>query len=143
MSGETRRSESSWTTDSLKEYIEQRFMDADKTVQAALVAQEKAVAAALTAAKEAVDKANTAGEKRFDAVNEFRGQLADQTATLMPRMEYAAQHKALEDRVAELTDRVNRAEGSSRGVDKSWGVFVAIVGIAIAAVSLILAFVAR
>jgi hypothetical protein len=130
-----------WTVSTLRTHLEamlaasaelarQRFGDQDKAVQAALVAQEKAVAAALAATERAVIKAETAAEKRFDANNEFRGQLADQAATLMPRAE-AEQRlgsleekseqavKALTDRVGELADRINRSEGTTSGVSAS------------------------
>ena len=111
MSGETEKDVSGWTVDTLKEYADRRlqsiseyndrrFADQETAVQAALLAAKEAVAAALTAAKEAVDKANLAGEKRFDAVNEFRGQLADQTATLIPRSE-------AEQRMQTLSDKIN------------------------------------
>lgn len=56
--------------------VYQRFEDSDKAVQAALQAAEKAVG-----------KAEIAQEKRNETTNEFRGQLADQAATLMPRRE--------------------------------------------------------
>lgn len=95
-----------WTVETVKEYTDQRFTDNDKAVQAALVSQEKAVAAALAAAEKAVIKAETAADKRFDAVNEFRQTLTDQTNTFIPRAEYDAQHKALEDKVDVLTKLV-------------------------------------
>lgn len=86
----------------LRNYLDQRFSDNDKAVQTALVAQEKAVTAALQASKEAVLKAEIATEKRFDSVNEFRAQLADQSATLMPRSEFQVQHAALNDKIDTL-----------------------------------------
>lgn len=121
MSGETKGNISSWTVDTLKEYTEQRFTDQDKAVQAALLA-----------AKEAVIKAEVATEKRFEATNEFRGQLADQTATLLPRSEYDSNHKALEDKIDALTDRMNRNEGRGGGLNAAWGYLVGGIGIAIA-----------
>jgi hypothetical protein len=74
----------------------------EKSVQVALQAAEKAVTAALVAADRAVAKAEAAAEKRFESVNEFRGQLADQAGTFMPRVEYSAVHKALEERLESL-----------------------------------------
>ena len=68
--------ESEWTVETLKAHYDQRFIDQDRAVQAALNAAEKAVT-----------KAETASEKRFDAVNEFRAQLADQAQTFIPRAE--------------------------------------------------------
>lgn len=129
MSGETARQESGWSVDTLKEYIEALRSD-----------DQKAVQAALQAAKEAVIKAETATEKRFESVNEFRAQLADQSNTLMPRAEYTVQHKALEDRVSDLTDRINKTEGKSSGVNSSWGYLIGAVGLATAVISIILAF---
>lgn len=129
MSGETQRNESGWTVDTLKEYVMQRFGDNQKAVDAALVAQEKAVAAALAATKEAVIKAEVATEKRFESVNEFRAQLADQSNTLMPRQEYTVQHKALEDKLADLTTRVNVSEASKKGSELTIGKIYAAIGV--------------
>ncbi len=50
-------------------------------------AQQNAISAALAAAEKAVTKAEVAAEKRFDGVNEFRGQLKDQSATFITRTE--------------------------------------------------------
>lgn len=121
MSGETEKQVSGWTVDTLKEYFEQRFTDQDKAVQAALLA-----------AKEAVLKAEVASEKRFESVNEFRQQLSDQTNTFIPRPEYTAQHKALEDKVALLTDIMNQNKGGDISMNKIYaaiGAVGAILGI--------------
>lgn len=119
---------------------QQRFEAQQVAVKDALTSQEKAVAAALAAAKEAVAKAETASEKRFDAVNEFRQTLTDQTNTFLPRPEYNAQHKALEDRVTDLTDRINTKDGKSSGMDKTWGLILGGLGGIATIVGLILAF---
>jgi len=124
MSGETAKQESGWTVDTLKQHYDQRFADSETAVSAALVSQEKAVAAALAAAKEAVAKAETASEKRFDAVNEFRQTLTDQTNTFLPRPEYNAQHKALEEKVDIVTKKMNL----DRGGEISMGKIYAAVG---------------
>ena len=75
-----------WTVPTLYEHFTQRFSDSDKAVQAALEAAEKAVI-----------KAEAAADKRFDATNEFRGQLADQSATFMTKVEADLRFKALTD----------------------------------------------
>lgn len=118
MSGETERQVSGWTVDTLKEYIEQRFTDQDKAVQAALLA-----------AKEAVLKAETASEKRFESVNEFRGQLADQTATLIPRAEADTRFSALGEKVSDLTDRINKTDGAKVGSEVTIGKIYAAIGV--------------
>jgi hypothetical protein len=118
---------SDWTLETLKEYLDRRFDDSDKAIQAAL-----------QAAKEAVGKAEVATEKRFDAVNEFRGQLADQAATLLTRTEYDTNHKALEDKISDITDRINRNEGRGSGYSQSWAIFIAIGTLIVAILYLII-----
>lgn len=130
MSGETETMVSGWTVDTLhgqllmildergrryaaqfaamqaiaveadKRY-EQRFLAQQEAVQAALAAQEKAVNAALLAADRAVAKAEAASEKRFESVNEFRAQLSDQAANLMPRGEAEARFQATSEKQGE------------------------------------------
>lgn len=145
MSGETEQDVSGWTIDTLRSAILQQFRDLErllderyatqtKALDAAFVAAEKAVAAALESAEKAVAKAEMAAERRFEAVNEFRGQLADQAATLMPRIEYEAKHHALEKQVDELADRVTRAEGSSTGKGMMYGWLIAAAGVIISVV---------
>jgi hypothetical protein len=137
MSGETQKNESGWTVDTLKEHVTQRFDDNQKAIDAALVAQEKAVAAALAATKEAINKAEVATGKRFESVNEFRAQLADQSNTLMPRQEYTVQHKALESKLSDLTDRINIADGKIKGAQLTSGKIYAAIGGAVAIISII------
>jgi len=97
--------------------MEQRFIDQDKAVQAALLA-----------AKEAVLKAEVASEKRFESVNEFRGQLSDQTNTFMPRTEAEQRTSALAEKISDLTDRVNKAEGATKGSEVTIGKIYAAIG---------------
>jgi hypothetical protein len=111
----------------------QAALAADRSaVQAALTAQEKNTQAALVAAKEAVLKAETAAERRFEAVNEFRGQLADQAATFMPRAE-------AEQRLRSLAEKLDDLKGSSRaGASSLYGYLVAAAGVIFAVVSIVL-----
>ena len=124
--------ESSWTVDTLHKYTVQRIDDLVtllderhqsqiKATEAAFAAQQaamrtafdaadKAVQAALTAVEKASDRAEGTSDKKFESVNEFRGQLADQAANFIGRAEYSVQHKALEDRVTSIQDRVIQLE---------------------------------
>lgn len=140
MSGETESRPSSWTIDSLKEHVEVTRVEMDRRYEQRFEAQEKAVLAALTAAKEAVIKAEVAAEKRADAANEFRGQLADQAATLMPRSETTLMFDALRDRVDKLESTTDRTAGQRKGLADSWGYLVGIVALAGGVIAIILAF---
>lgn len=151
MSGETEQSVSGWTVDTLKAHFDilfaqidlryqQRYDAQGKALEAAMLAAEKAVQTALTAAEKAGRKAETAADKRFESVNEFRAQLADQAGTFMPRAEYETSHQALEDKVGALTERVNLAEGRTRGLNAGWAFLVGSAAILGAVIVALVAF---
>jgi len=117
MSGETEEQVSGWTVDTLRAHMaalmaekdlrdQQRFDAQQLALRDALTAQEKAVNAALTAAEQAVQKAEGAAEKRFDAVNEFRGQLADQARDFQPRKESQVLFDSLGEKISDLSKRL-------------------------------------
>ncbi len=66
---------------------EDRFKAQETAIAAALSAAEKLTAAAFAASREAILKAEASQAGVNERSNEFRGQLADQAATLMPRRE--------------------------------------------------------
>ncbi len=151
MSGETEKQVSGWTVDTSRQDLLRIINDLEKYVERRFTDQDKAVQAALLAAKEAVLKAETASEKRFESVNEFRKTLSDQTASFLPRPEYDANHKALEDKIdtktkatddkiQTLTDRLNVREGKSTGIATGWGYLLGGLGGIATIVGLILAF---
>jgi hypothetical protein len=153
VSGETEQHESGWTTDTLKYYTDQRFehlngalselramlderyRSQEKAMETAFSAADKAVQAALLSAEKAVTKAEVAAEKRFEATNEFRGQLADQAATFLPRTEAEAVNLRNTERINELQDRMNRAEGKGTGIATMYGWVVGAVGLLVAIVA--------
>jgi hypothetical protein len=102
---------------------EQRFKDS-----------QTAVDAALNAAKEAVLKAETASEKRFEGVNEFRGTLADQQRTLMPRAEAELRMSAMETQIATLARASTSRIAEQRGGREVWGYVVGAFGVLLAVV---------
>lgn len=67
------------STVSLREHVNQRFLDFDRRLSDARESDDKRVQLALTAAKEAVDKADQANDRRLDLLNEFRGQQSDES----------------------------------------------------------------
>ncbi len=102
-----------WTVDTLKEHVDQRFID-----------NEKAVNAALAAAKEAVNKAEAAQSDKNRMQNEFRGQLSDQATTFMPRKEAEATDQIMANDVAELKAWRREVEGRSAGLTQGWAILV-------------------
>jgi hypothetical protein len=144
MSGETEESVSGWTIDTAREYLNERidalremlnerYATQTKATDAAFVAQQtamktafdaadKAVQAALSAAEKATNKANEAADKRFAATNEFREQQRDMIAGFMSRVEFVAQHQALEAIVSQLRADIIAATASvvPRNEIESW-----------------------
>jgi len=130
----------------LREYLERLMDEADKRYQqrfeaqslgvnTALLAAKEAVGAALQAAKEAVAKAEAASERRFEGVNEFRKSLNDMQTTLMPRNEADRAMSAMNDKLAMLSSRMDKAEGAGGGLKAGWGYLIGAVGLAGAVVS--------
>jgi hypothetical protein len=131
MSGETARSESSWTVDTLKDHLtslitetekrltaadesaqkanQQRFDSQQQGVKDALTAQKEAVAAALVAAEKAVLVAETNAEKWRMNANEWRGSMLDRETKFAMRTEVEAELKGIRTEIAGL--RETRAEG--------------------------------
>lgn len=102
------------------------FLAQTTAMRTAFDAQKEGVAAALAAQKEAVNKSEASYDKRFEAVNEFRGQLADQARQFLPRAEYLASHEALVEKVdanaarsataaSSIENRLNLMTGQAAG----------------------------
>lgn len=108
-------------------HVKALLAEKDKRDSQRFDAQTSAINAALQAAKEAVTKAETATERRFESVNEFRAQLSDQTKTF-----------ASSERVDIITDRLNRMEGHSGGLNDGWKWLLAIAALAVPVVLFIL-----
>jgi hypothetical protein len=105
----------------LREYVDSRFD-----------AQKEQTAIALAAQQEATSKAEVATEKRFESVNEFRAQLADQARTFMPRLEAEQRAAVFEEKIQELTDRVNARDERAAGAGALWvaiGAVIAVCGV--------------
>lgn len=124
---------------SLRQYVDNRFEAQEKAVAAALTAQKEAVSAALAAADRAVAKAESASDKRFDSVNEFRGALADNFRTLMPRSESEQARAIINEKIDALTARVNQREDRGQGRGDVWAYVVGAVGLIAAIISIVFA----
>jgi hypothetical protein len=127
-------------TVTLRDYVDVRFEASRIAVDAALAAQKEAIVAALAAADRAVLKAELASDKRFEGVNEFRGTLADQQRTLMPRSEVEVIVKALNEKIAKLETLSVANTSESIGIRGGWGYAVGLLGAIMLIVSLLRAF---
>jgi hypothetical protein len=110
----------------------------DRRYEDRFTAMDEKTGLALTSSEKAVAKAETATEKRFDAVNEFRGQLKDQAATLLPRSEASVEFISLRKDLEELKKSVTMSQGRTSGFNASWGIAISIALLAIALIGIIL-----
>ena len=131
------------------ERFNQRMNDADKAVAAALAAAEKAVTAALAAAEKAVLKAELAAEDKFRLLNELRGAMKDQASTFatiasVKSLDDAGSaaltslSSALSERLSAVTSRLDRMDGSSKGLHSGWGYLVGAISLAVAIAAIVL-----
>lgn len=104
---------------------EQRFSAMDEKTSLALTSSEKAIA-----------KSDAATEKRFDSVNEFRGTLSDQAASLLPRGEAVVKFAAYDEKISALEARLNVREGTGAGLKAMWGYVLAAILLVVSLVSL-------
>lgn len=118
-----------WTFDTLKQYIDAKFTEADKRYEQRFMDSGTAVNAALQAAEKAVTKAEAASEKRFESVNEFRGTLTDQARTFIPRAEADLRMGTLEAQVRALTALNLERRAGGAGMKELWGYIIGIIGI--------------
>jgi acyl-CoA reductase-like NAD-dependent aldehyde dehydrogenase len=119
---------------------EERFRSSEEAVKSALAAQEKYSNGMYEAAKEAVAKAEAAQRAVNERQNEFRGQLSDQAATLMPRKEYEAgmastrelldrEVKTLRADISSLREYRSEQGGKTQGISMAWAVLIGLVGL--------------
>ena len=106
------------------------------TYRTLIDSQAEKVKLALDAADKAVNKAEVAVNDRLNAMNEFRGALGDAQSNNVTRAEFEQFRVAYSAQVAELKERIDKSEGRSGGVSGTWGVVVAVAGIALAGIAL-------
>lgn len=104
---------------------------------ARMTAMDRATDLQLAARDEAIDKADKAGEKRFDAVNEFRGQLADQQHTLVTRELFDAKNDGLAARIATLEQNQSSTSGQIAGTRSAVAAMVTAAVVIISIVSFV------
>lgn len=114
---------------SLRELLETRINEMDRRFGERFEAADRAVEVGLRVAKEAVDKAEAAQDKRMEAMNEFRAQLADQTATFVPRSELDQHFDQIEKSIDELKQSSQTTAGRREGLSAGWGILIGAVGL--------------
>lgn len=130
---------------------DQRFVDQQRAVDAALASAEKAVQAALASTKEAILKAEAAVNVRLAGMNEIRGILNDTITRVVPREVFDEAIRHISDRhevaIKILTDRIDVglsserrrgdfSAGQTKGKQITMANLVTVVGISLAALGL-------
>jgi len=93
---------------SLKEYVNDKFDNLEKSIETQIASVTSATNAAIASADKAVAKAEQASEKRFEGINEFRAALQDSTSKNVARTEFDLVVSRLEKDIKNL--QLARAE---------------------------------
>jgi hypothetical protein len=111
---------------SQREFLERIIDELDSRYQQLLAERDARYQQQFTSAREAVDKAETSLREYKTSANEFRGTLADQAKTFVPRIEYESTIKelrAMNEAQAKLIVTLqlgeSRDEGGSRATATS------------------------
>jgi hypothetical protein len=110
-----------WTLATLKEHFDSLLAEEDRRYEQRFASQEQAIR-----------KADAANDARFSSVNEFRATLSDQQRTFMPRPEAERIITSIDERLAAMAARLDKAEGSSGGKLAGWGWAVGVLGLVLA-----------
>lgn len=116
-----------WTISALKERFDDLRSSDQRAIDAAFVASEKRLADARHAAERAEDQASATRIYTEQKNNEFRGQLADQANTFMPRAEADSRTAAIQRQIDDLRTTLQK------GLDEVRRLVWIGVGLAIAA----------
>ena len=130
-----------WTTETALVHLAAMIEALDRRNEQRFVDLEKTVESSLESARAAVSKAEAAQDKRMDSMNEFRGQLADQTATLLTRTEYDVAHSGLVERISDVSSRLARIEGRSGGLASGWAYLAGALALMVSIVSVVVAII--
>jgi hypothetical protein len=128
------------------EAVEEKGVERDRRYEDRFTAMDEKTSLALTASEKAVSKAETATEKRFDAVNEFRGQLKDQAATLLPRAESDGKFKSYDEKFEDMKKEIGalrESRGESVGAKWAIGLGISVAGTMIGGAMLIIKFIGQ
>ena len=128
---ETAKGTSGWVVETLFVHFTALLNEAEKKNEQRFIDQEKAVKAALNAAEQAVNKAEHNAEKWRANANEWRQAMDDREVKFMPRPEAERGLEANADKIGALTDRINRSEGHGKGLNTGWGYLIGAVGLAL------------
>jgi len=126
----------SWTLATLKQHYDQRMLDQDKAVQAALAAAEKAVAAALAAAEKAVEKSETNSEKWRQNANEWRSAMNDREAKFSMKAEVDGEISSIRAELKLLREYQERSTGKAAGGSALWGYAMGAAGLVLTLMSI-------
>lgn len=106
--------------------LNEKIIALDRVMEEKLEAQSNLVNQRAESAERAIAKVEVATEKRFENVNEFRGQLKDQAATFMSRVEIESRFNANVERITRLESSRDNLTGrfAMLGLALSFGLTV-------------------
>jgi len=126
---------------SLKEYVNDKLDNLEKSIDARFDGVTLTTNAALASADKATLKAESATEKRFEGVNEFRNTLSDQQRTFMPRSEVEIMIKAINGKIDSLNLTTISRQSADTGRKEGMGTVALIAGVISTVIAIIFRFI--
>lgn len=119
----------------LREYVEHLHGETLRQIAELAIAQNEKLRNALDASNRAIEKAEDSTNKRLDLLNEFRAQVADQTANFVGREAYDAQSRAAENKITAMEAT---AVASRRALTIGFSIATLLIGIIAVALPIVL-----
>lgn len=124
---------------SLKEYVNDRILALEKSIDTRFESVTTNISAALAAADKATSKAEVSAEKRFEGINELRGMATDQQRVYMPRLEAEILIKAMNEKIDSLNLTTISRQSKDVGQREGMGTIIGIASV----VSIVVAILSR
>jgi len=125
---------------SLKEYINDKFDNLERSIDTRFDSVTLSTNAALASADKAVAKAELAVEKRLEGLNELRGMALDQQRTFVPRHEIEILIESMNNKVDALNLTTISRQGKDIGQREGMVIVSLIAGIISAAIAILFKF---
>src|SRR6267142_4536484 len=114
---------------SLRDFLLKIMDERDLRFEARFEALSSTQKESMESAEKAILKAEAANEKRFSAINEFRGQLADQQGTFVRKTEVDIRFEALEKKLDVALTQLQLTKSRDTGMSTFGAALGIVVGI--------------
>jgi len=141
MPGETKERIGGWTVETLHAHLSEMMGARFEGIRELLREMDARQTQRFEAQEKATEKVDQRTREEKASANEWREAMKDREQSFVARSEYTQMHKAMDDRVTELKEAMDRIAGKGIGLNAGWGYLVGGLGmLAAVAVAVFAAF---